>query len=299
MENKVTMEITNDKLEAVLKEYATERTQEKLAEVLNLMCPSMFLVPAMLKGTGQPEPCFLRNDKGDQFLAIFTSKGQIPAEPKTQALLSIPFPICNSMVANDANNLLGMVVNPFTDNFILSKDLIKRLHEADKKRAQLQQIKLSPEQFQVFVKKQVEFGVLPKRLFTEKETFVNKLFEEKENLINQIFADVYKEQKLNPFTEADYSVMALNIAEDLKLVRIDFPDKGIVAPLCYRVYITFDPITKKVGYYTIEKMAEGNDRLLGGFSEDGKHISYGVAPIEGAEMDRIIALARTVDEITS
>ena len=299
MDNKVTMEITNDKLEAVIKEYHSERTQEKLAEVLNLMRPTKLLVPAMLKGEGQPEPCFLRNDKGDQFLAVFTSKSQIPAEPKAQAILSMPFPVCNSIVANDANKLLGMVINPFTDNLILSKELVKRLHEADKKMGQPQQIKLTQEQFQVFVKKQVEFGVLPKRLFTEKETFVNKLFEEKETLINQIFTEVYKEPKLNPFKEDDYSVMALNIAEDLKLVRIDFPQEGIVAPLCYRVYITFDPITKKAGYYTIEKMAEGNECLLGGFGEDGKHISYGIAPVEGAEMDRVIALARTVDEITS
>lgn len=299
MDNKVTMEITNDKLEAVIKDYMAERTKEKLAEVLNLMRPTRLLVPAMLKGAGQPEPCFLRNDKGDQFLAVFTSKEQIPAEPKAQAILSMPFPVCNNIVANDANNVLGMVVNPFTDNLFLNKDLVKRLHEADKKFGQPQQVKMTPEQFQVFVKKQVEFGVLPKRLFTEKEVFVKKLFEEKEAFINQIFSEVYREPKLNPFTEADYSVMALNIAEDLKLVRIDFPDQGIIAPLCYRVYITFDPITKKAGYYTIEKMPEGDGHLLGGFGEDGKHISYGIAPMEGTEMDRIISLARTVDEITS
>lgn len=298
MDNKVTMEITNDRLEAAIKEYNLERSQEKLAMVLNLMRPTKLLAPAMLKGDGQPEVCFLRNDKGDQFLAVFTSKGQIPQEPKAQAILSIPFSACNAMVANDANNLLGMVVNPFTDNLIFSKDLVKRLHEADIKMGQ-QQIKLTPEQFQVFVKRQVEFGVLPKRLFTEKEEFVNKLFEGKEAFISQIFAEVYKEPKLNPFTETDYSVMALNIAEDLRLVRIDFPNEGIVAPLCYRVYITFDPITKKAGYYTIEKMPEGTDRLLGGFGEDGKHITYGIAPVEGTEMDRVIELSRTVDEITS
>lgn len=299
MDNKIIMEITNDKLEAVIKEYRLDRTKEKLTEVLNLMRPTKLLVPAMLKGDGKPEPCFLQNDKGEQFLAVFTSKEQIPKEPKSQAILSMPFPVCNAMVAHEANNLLGMVVNPFSDNLVLSAELVKKLHETDKKFAEQQQVKLTPEQFQIFVKKQVEFGVLPRRLFTEKEAFVNKFFEEKEAFIHQIFAEVYKEPKLNPFTEADYSVMALNIADDLQLVRIDFPTEGIVAPLCYRVYITFDPITKKAGYYTIEKMLEGNDHLLGGFGEDGKHISYGTAPVEGSEMDQIIAIARTVDEITS
>lgn len=299
MDEKVTMEITNDKLEAVIKEYMANRTKEKLTEVLNLMRPTKLLVPAMLKAPNQPEPCFLKNNNGQQFLAVFTSKEQIPAEPKAQAILSMPFPVCNSLVAKDELNLIGMVVNPFTDNLVLLKDLVKKLHEVDKKAGQPQQVKLTPEQFQVFVKKQVEFGVLPKRLFAEKEAFVNKLCEEKEEFVSEIFAGVYREPKLNPFSASDYSVMALDIAEDLTLVRIDFPDKGIVAPLCYRVYITFDPIAKKAGYYTIEKMAEGNDHLLGGFGEDGKHISYGTAPVEGAEMDRIIMLARTADEITS
>lgn len=299
MDDKVTMEITNDKLEELIKEYREERTKEKLAEVLNMMRPTKLLVPAMLKAENEASPCFLKNNEGQSFLAVYTSKKQIPENPKSQVILNMPFPVCNDVVSKDELELGGMVINPFTDNLILSKELVKRLHEADEKAKQNKTIKMTPEQFQVFVKKQVEFGILPKRLFTEKESFVEKLCEERESFVHQIFSEIYKEPKLNPFTEADYAVMPLNIAEDLTLVRIDFPDQGIVAPLCYRVYLTFDPITKKAGYYTIEKMAEGKDHLLGGFGEDGKHISYGTAPVEGAEMDRIIALARSTEEITS
>jgi 3-dehydroquinate synthase len=125
---------------------------------------------------------------------------------------------------------------------------------------QMQQVKMTPEQFNVFVKKQVEFGILPKRLYAEKESFVNQLCEEKEAFINRIFAESYKEAKLYPYSEADYSVMALEIAPDLTLIRVDFPESGIVPPLCYRVYFTYDPITGKAGYYTIEKMAEAGMR---------------------------------------
>ena len=285
--DKVTMEITNDKLEEAIAEYAKERTKEKL------------LVPAMLKAPNQPVPCFLKNGDGEQFLAVFTSKDQIPAEPKSQAILSMPFPACNNLVVKAELALSGMVINPFSTNLVLKKELVEKLHEADQKAAQTKQIKMTPEQFRVFVRKQVEFGLLPKRLFTEKEEFVNRLRDEREAFINQIFAEAFKEEKLYPYTESDYSVMALDIASDLRLVRIDFPEKELVAPLCYRVYLTFDPITKKAGYYTIEKMAEGNAHLLGGFTEDGKHVSYGEAPVEGAEMDRIITLARTPDGLTS
>lgn len=293
------MEITNDKLEEAIKEYAKERTKEKLGMVLNLLRPTKLLVPAMLKAPNQPVPCFLKSGTGEQFLAVYTSKEQIPAEPKSQAVLSMPFPACNDVVVKAELNLVGMVINPFTDNLVLKKELVEKLHEADQKAMQTKQVKMTPEQFHVFVKKQVEFGILPKRLYTERESFVNQLCEEKEAFIDRIFAETYKETKLYPYSEADYSVMALEIGPDLTLIRVDFPESGIVPPLCYRVYITYDPITGKAGYYTIEKMAEQGKRLLGGFAEDGSHVNYGEAPVEGAEIDRIMTLARSVDEITS
>ncbi len=299
MDNKVTMEITNDKLEEAIKVYLADHTKENLGIVLNLLRPTKLLVPAMLKAPNQPVPCFLKSGTGETFLAVYTSKEQIPAEPKSQAILSMPFPACNDMVVKEELNLMGMVINPFTDNLVLKKELVEKLHEADQKIMQTKQVKMTPEQFNVFVKKQVEFGILPKRLFAERESFVNQLCEEKEVFINRIFAETYKEAKLYPYSEADYSVMALEIAPDLTLIRVDFPESGIVPPLCYRVYITYDPIARKAGYYTIEKMAEQGKRLLGGFAEDGSHINYGEAPVEGAEIDRIMTLARTVDEITS
>ncbi len=297
--NKVMMEITNDRLEEAIREYGAEPTKEKLSTVLNLLRPTVLFVPAMLKAPNQPVPCFLKNAKGETFLPVYTSREKIPAEPKCQAILTMPFPTCNNVVAKAEIEVLGMVINPFGESLLLKKELVERLHEADKKVAQMQQVKLTPEQANVLVKKQVEFGILPKRLFLEKDAFVNQLCEEKEVLINAIFGSMYKEKKAYPYTEEDYSVMALEIGPDLTLIRIDFPEDGIVPPLCYRVYLTYDPITQKAGYYTIEKMAEAGKRLLGGFGEDGKHISYGEAPVEGAEIDRIITLARSTEEMNS
>lgn len=300
MDEKITMEITNDRLEAAIKDYATDRTKENLSTVLNLLRPTKLLVPAMLKTPEQPTPCFLKNNNGEQFLAVYTSKAQIPEEPKSQAILSMPFPACNNIVVKPELELTGMVINPFSDNLVLKKELIQKLHEADQKAGQMKQIKMTPEQFQVFVKKQVEFGVLPKRLFTQGAEFVEKLCEEKESFVNEIFAETYKEAKLYPYTENDYSVMALDIAEDLTLIRVDLPEKGLVPPLCYRIYITFNPQTKKAGYYTIEMTKEKDVRLLGQMHPDGKHTDCGEAPVEGAELQKIMDLARYEDaEMTS
>lgn len=300
MEQKMTIEITNDKLEQAIKTYATERTKENLSAVLNLLRPTKLLVPAMLKAPNQPTPCFLKNNEGNQFLVVYTSKEQIPEEPKSQAILSMPFPACNNIVVKPELNLTGMVINPFSDNLVLKTELIQKLHEADQKAGQMKQIKMTPEQFNVFVKKQVEFSIMPKRLFSEGEEFVQKLCDEKESFVNEIFAAAYREAKLYPYTENDYSVMALDIAEDLTLIRVDLPEKGLVAPLCYRVYITFNPQTKKAGYYTIEMTQEKGVRLLGEMLADGKHADHGEAPVEGAELQKVMDLARGEgDEMTS
>ena len=58
MDEKMTMEITNDRLEEAIKQYAAERTKENLTTVLNLLRPTKLYVPAMLKAPDQPTPCF-------------------------------------------------------------------------------------------------------------------------------------------------------------------------------------------------------------------------------------------------
>ena len=61
MEEKMTMEITNDRLEEAIKEYAADRTKERLTTVLNLLRPTKLFVPAMLQAPDRPIPCFLKN----------------------------------------------------------------------------------------------------------------------------------------------------------------------------------------------------------------------------------------------
>lgn len=300
MEEKTTMEITNDRLEEAIKDYAADRTKEKLTAVLNLLRPTKLLVPAMLKAPDQPTPCFLKSGTGEQYFVVYTSKEQMANAPKSQALLSMPFPACNSVAVKPELNLSGMVINPFTDNLVLKIELIQKLHEADEKMAkQPKQIKMTPQQFQAFVKNQTEFSVIPKRLYTEKAEFVQKLCDEKEAFVNELFAAAFKEPKLYPYTEDDYSVMALDISEDLTLISVDLPDKGLVPPLCYRIYITYNPLKDEAHYYTIEMTKEKDVRLLGGVTEDAKHVSYGNAPVEGAELQEIMNLAKNPGELTS
>ena len=74
MEEKMTMEITNDRLEEAIKEYAADRTKERLTTVLNLLRPTKLFVPAMLQAPDRPIPCFLKNSNEEQFLVVYDSK---------------------------------------------------------------------------------------------------------------------------------------------------------------------------------------------------------------------------------
>ena len=71
MDQKTTMEITNDKLEEAIRIYAAERTKEHLAAVLNLLRPTKLFVPAMLTAPDRPIPCFLKNGSEEQFLVVW------------------------------------------------------------------------------------------------------------------------------------------------------------------------------------------------------------------------------------
>ena len=115
MDEKMTMEITNDRLEEAIKQYAAERTKENLTTVLNLLRPTKLYVPAMLKAPDQPTPCFLKNNKGEQFFVAYTSKEQMPEEPKSQALLFMPFPACNNIVVKPELELTGLDLREFDD----------------------------------------------------------------------------------------------------------------------------------------------------------------------------------------
>lgn len=291
MENNRTKQISNEKAEAAIIEYKAERTKENFSKVLNLLRPSQLFVPALINEDKKPLPLFLKNNEEEQFLAVFTSQKHASEELKRQAVMVMPFPVCNSLVANDKFNLKGMVINPYTDNLILKTELVKRLYEADitlAKQVNEKRAELTPAQYRQRIRSQVEYGILPGKLYTEGEAFVNRLCDEKEALIYQIFSDACIGGKGNPFSKSDFAVMAMTISSNLLLIRVDMPAKADGEPFCYRVYVTFHPETKESDYYVIEKNPKEEGRRLGRVGSDGKHEDIGEAPVEGVELQEII-----------
>jgi hypothetical protein len=291
MENNQIPNVSNEKVEEAIREYAKDRTMDNLTKVVNLLRPTGLYVPAMLNDDKKPVPFFLKSSEGDQYLAAFTSPNQASDDVKQKAVMIMPFTVCNGIVANDQFDLKGMVINPYTDNLILRTELVKQLHEADVQLAQNLKDKkgpMSPEQQVQYMRNQIEFGVMPKHMFTDGEQFIGDLCKKKEAAVLELFEESFHEQ--NPFDKDDFSVMALTISSELMLVRIDMPEGKNETPFCLRIYLTWNPQTKDAGYYTIEVVPNHEGRRLGCIDVSGQHTDLEEAPVEGVEMQRILEL---------
>lgn len=322
--NQETMNQETKKTDQLIKIYKEDPVKENLHALVHQVRRTIFLIPALMpdntdmeefKKTAEehkgeqmklpegirPIPCMIRNKDGESFVPIYTSQEHIPAEPKYHVLMNMPFRGCYGLALNSKSGAKGIAINPFTDNLMFGNDLLGAVQKEEDEllKANQKKVQVTPEQFKVMMRQKVEFHDLPLRVYKEGEPFVNELCDKKETLVNEVFQSVFQDPKLYPFGESDYAVMALNIRPDLLLVRIDLPEAKAQAQLCHRIYITNDPESKSLHYFTIEKGREKDQRNFCGVDSEGKHVDYGEAPVEGAEIQRIMDHLDSENDLTS
>lgn len=96
-----------------------------------------------------------------------------------------------------------------------------------------------------------------------------------------------KEVKV-PYAEDDFSLMTLNVTENLQITRIDMPEKNIAKELCLRIYVVWKRATETLEYFTIEKVENGNE--VGRVYADRTHEIIAHAPDNGTEIEMIMNL---------
>jgi hypothetical protein len=293
----LTLEVNNDRLENLLVSYNGEKNAQNLNALISHLHTCRVLVPANLNDKKQPVPCFIKNSNGDTFLPLYTSKKQIPKEPKSPAILNMPYEAVNKTAANPALKVDGIVINPFSNNLIFKKELVQKIDEVDQQRAQAKAqgkpqqktVKLTAQQYAVFERKQFEFRFLPKKLFDEGATFIEQLCEKKEAYIDALYEESYQEKRMYPYLEEDFSVMAIQISEELQIIRVDMPERDFEDGACRRVFMVWDQSAEMGRYFTIEKAGSGS--VLAEVTSDWKHQNLGEAPAESAELQKILELA--------
>lgn len=295
----LTLDVKNEKLEELVKQYTDEKNADNLNALIEELRKCRLLVPANINEEKKPVPCMLNSKEKGMYFPVYTALKQIPQSPRSEAIINMPYLAVNEMTAQQQENLGGVAINPFTDNLIFKMPLVLRIQEVEKKRRELAKqggepkkktLQLTPEQYLQFERRQFEFGFLPKRFFEQGQAFMDELCEKKEEYIDQLFEEAYQEKRRYPYLPEDFSVMVMNIAEDLLIVRVDLPAQDMAAPSCLRIYLAWNEVAGSGRYLTIETVKDSKERKLGELTLDWKKVDHGVAPVEGAELQYVIDL---------
>ncbi len=295
----LTLDVKNEKLEELVKQYTDEKNADNLNALIEELRKCRLLVPANINEEKKPVPCMLNSKDKGMYFPVYTALKQIPQSPRSEAIINMPYLAVNEMTAQQQENLGGVAINPFTDNLIFKMPLVLRIQEVEKKRRELAKqggepkkktLQLTPEQYLQFERRQFEFGFLPKRFFEQGQAFMDELCEKKEEYIDQLFEEAYQEKRRYPYLPEDFSVMVMNIAEDLLIVRVDLPAQDMAAPSCLRIYLAWNEVAGSGRYLTIETVKDSKERKLGELTSDWKKVDHGVAPVEGAELQYVIDL---------
>lgn len=295
----LTLDVKNEKLEELVKQYTDEKNADNLNALIEELRKCRLLVPANINEEKNPVPCMLNSKDKGMYFPVYTALKQIPQSPRSEAIINMPYLAVNEMTAQQQENLGGVAINPFTDNLIFKMPLVLRIQEVEKKRRELAKqggepkkktLQLTPEQYLQFERRQFEFGFLPKRFFEQGQAFMDELCEKKEEYIDQLFEEAYQEKRRYPYLPEDFSVMVMNIAEDLLIVRVDLPAQDMAAPSCLRIYLAWNEVAGSGRYLMIETVKDSKERKLGELTLDWKKVDHGVAPVEGAELQYVIDL---------
>jgi hypothetical protein len=283
----------NKELEEMIELYLGEQTPENLNKLVNHIRTCRVLVPANVDEQKRPQPCLISHAKSGIFLPVYTCQEQIPREPRSAGVLNMPFLDANKLVAQQGEKVAGLVINPFSHNLIFKRALVERIEEVEKERKKagtLKKVTMTQEQYLAFERKQFEFGYFPRAFFEKGREVVDGLCEKKESYVDELFEAGYQQNRMYPYLPEDFSVMVMNITAELLIIRVDLPDKDFSIPSCRRIYLSWNEQTGKGRYLTIERTKDPGADLLGEFGADLRHIDHGTAPVEGAELQRIIDL---------
>ncbi len=285
-------QIKMQEIEQLLKDYKNSQTPEQSKELLEKMSGVRFIVPvtfpqdetlaamqAELARTGQPVrlpkdakpiPVLIQNPNKEHFLAVYTSLAQIPKEHHANGVIEMAFEGCMNYVKNAKNPVRGVVVNPFSDNFMIQ--------------ARKQQ-QVTPAQFHVLARKNVEYVLLPHTIYTKDKDYFDSI---DAGIVEQYFKDQYQNKLPMPYDSGDFDVMQLGIDPQLDLIHISMPTKKAENGAALRIYVTWHKKANCPGYYMIVRGEKKDERRWLYIQPDGGVCDLGEAPVESTEMQQVM-----------
>lgn len=287
-------DIDNTRLEEVMQAYAKEPDKEKLKQLVFALRDTELFVPAMTtQKRGSFRPYFLKNPQGEMYMPAFTSMKKFPQGQQYQGMLRLKYAQCVSMLLDSQAPIQGIALNPYADNLMLKTQMLELSRKAEQQaNAAPKTYTVKADDFHMMLRNQIEFQLIPKKLFAQKLEFVQDVSEETLcGLYQEAYAGVGQEGNF-PYSRDDFELMDLNIRDDLKIIQVMAPAKYLYQTNCREIYIVCNPQTGQAGYYVIEKGkdAEGGCFYLDEVREDGSMERLEEAPSEGNVMSRVMEL---------
>ena len=299
--------IDNTELENRTAEFVKNRTNENFVKVMEQLEKSTIFVPTLqpenissediekakqgkqikLSKDAKFTPCLLKKETGEQALPIFSSQSQIPKDKASPAILAMPFFNCVSMAMANADKIEVVVLNPFTQSIVITKQIL----EIAQKRSNMpktKQVKLTEQQFHQLAHRRVSYELLPVFLYEKGSEGLEQMQKEEGKFLISLFTSFYPKEIKVPYGEAGFSFMTLNVTDNLQITRIDMPDKNLIPGMCSRIFIAWKRDSDELYYYTIEKAEEGSN--IARVHSDRKHEIVEPAPENGAEIEAIMNL---------
>ncbi|MEY8331763.1 SseB family protein [Lachnospiraceae bacterium 47-T17] len=283
-----------EEIEGLLETYRGGITPEQSGGLIEKLRGAMLIVPvnfpkdetlaAMqkeLSRTGQPVrlpkdakpiPVLIQNPNKEQFLAVYTSLTQLPKDVKHNGVIEMKFDACMEYVKNSKNPVLGVVINPFSHNFILRPRKEQQVTAA---------------QFHPLARKNVEYVLLPHSIYTKGKEYFDSI---DAGVLFQFFKDQYQDKLPMPYAEEDFEVMQLGISPKLDMIHMAMPAKKLEQGGCIRIYATWHKEADRAGYYMIVRGQDKSARQFLYMDDTGKAVDLGTAPVESGEMQQIMDL---------
>lgn len=301
------IETDNAKLDAASEEFAKDRTKENFVKLMELLENAVVYMPAMPpenldeeskkmikegKGVKVPKdakitPCLLKKNTGEQALPIFSLGKHIPKDGRNTAILALPFFSCVSMIMANSDEIEAAVLNPFTHNITINKQLLEVAYKRGS--AKNKTVKLTEAQFHQLAHSRIAYELLPVFLYEKQKEGVEQLQKEEGKFMLSLYTSIYPKAIAVPYSEDDFSIMILNVTENMQITRIDMPEKNQAKGLCIRIYAVWKRDKEEVEYYTIEKADNGYN--IGRIYADRKHEVIEQIPDNGVEIEKIMNLA--------
>ena len=137
-------------LKARIDTFHEKKDQESLLDLLKTLPGKKFLLPSVsnmkepferdgeqmkLKKGAVLNPALLSSKDNKIFLPIFTEEREMKQKSPSGITLKFSFEQCVGIVYNKKNPVTAIVINPFTNNFIIGEELLRQFYKERPKNA--------------------------------------------------------------------------------------------------------------------------------------------------------------------